>query len=49
MLSAKDVKRQGLEEKEEEGMGPPTLKYGETDVFLVHLKTNLWLSYQVTI
>uniref|UniRef100_A0A914XP97 Ryanodine receptor n=1 Tax=Plectus sambesii TaxID=2011161 RepID=A0A914XP97_9BILA len=48
MLSEKDVKRQGLEEKEEEGMGPPTIKYGETVVFLQHLNTNLWLSYQTT-
>lgn len=43
-----DAKRQGIEEKEEEGMGTPILKYGETNVFLQHFETNLWLSYQVT-
>ncbi len=44
---SQDVKRQGMEEKEEEGMGLPTLTYSETVVFVQHLHTNLWLSYQV--
>lgn len=37
-----------LEEKEEEGMGIATIRYGETDAFIQHIKTQLWLSYQVT-
>lgn len=36
-----------LEEKEEEGMGTATIRYGETDAFIQHIKTQLWLSYQV--
>lgn len=36
-----------LEEKEEEGMGTATILYGETDAFIQHVKTQLWLSYQV--
>ncbi len=28
-------------------MGPPTLKYGESVVFLQHLKSSFWFSYQV--
>jgi hypothetical protein len=43
-----DVKRLGIEEKEEEGMGVPTIKYGETVVFIQHLYSKLWLSYQVS-
>ena len=42
-----DIKRVQLEEKEEEGMGPPTLVYGETSVYLQHLTSQLWMSYQV--
>jgi ryanodine receptor 2 len=28
-------------------MGPPTLKYGDTLVYIQHLKSSCWLSYQV--
>lgn len=43
-----DPKKQMLEEKEEEGMGTATIRYGETDAFIQHIKTQLWLSYQVS-
>lgn len=42
-----DLKKQMLEDKEEEGMGVATIHYGETDAFIQHIKTELWLSYQV--
>ncbi|KRY59582.1 Ryanodine receptor 44F [Trichinella britovi] len=48
MISSKDVKRSTFEEKEEEGMGVATVKYGETVIFLQHLQSNLWLSCQTT-
>uniref|UniRef100_A0A5S6Q0N4 MIR domain-containing protein n=1 Tax=Trichuris muris TaxID=70415 RepID=A0A5S6Q0N4_TRIMR len=47
-VPSKDVKRTSFEEKEEEGMGMPALKYGETVTFLQHLQTGLWVSCQTT-
>uniref|UniRef100_A0A0N5AR96 Ryanodine receptor n=1 Tax=Syphacia muris TaxID=451379 RepID=A0A0N5AR96_9BILA len=48
MCQNKDPKKQMLEEKEEEGMGTATIRYGETDAFIQHIKTQLWLSYQIS-
>ncbi|KHN75296.1 Ryanodine receptor 44F [Toxocara canis] len=48
MSQNKDPKKQMLEEKEEEGMGTATILYGETDAFIQHVKTQLWLSYQTS-
>ncbi|VDN03294.1 unnamed protein product [Thelazia callipaeda] len=48
MYQTKDLKKQMLEEKEEEGMGIATIFYGETNAFIQHIKTELWLSYQTT-
>ncbi|GMS80971.1 hypothetical protein PENTCL1PPCAC_3146, partial [Pristionchus entomophagus] len=46
MCQNKDPKKQMLDEKEEEGMGTASIVYGETNVFLQHVKSQLWLSYQ---
>ncbi|VDK18161.1 unnamed protein product [Anisakis simplex] len=43
-----DPKKQILDEKEEEGMGVAAIQYGETDAFIQHVKTQLWLSYQTS-
>uniref|UniRef100_A0A915B3X3 Ryanodine receptor n=2 Tax=Parascaris TaxID=6254 RepID=A0A915B3X3_PARUN len=48
MSQNKDPKKQMLDEKEEEGMGTATILYGETDAFIQHVKTQLWLSYQTS-
>uniref|UniRef100_A0A0N4ZPH7 Ryanodine receptor 44F n=1 Tax=Parastrongyloides trichosuri TaxID=131310 RepID=A0A0N4ZPH7_PARTI len=48
MCPNKDPKKAILEEKEEEGMGFATIRYGEEDTFIQHHKTQLWLSYQTT-
>ncbi|CAI4225083.1 unnamed protein product [Auanema sp. JU1783] len=48
MCQNKDPKKQMLEEKEEEGMGTATIRYGETNAFIQHVKTQLWLSYQTS-
>ncbi|CAI5451931.1 unnamed protein product [Caenorhabditis angaria] len=48
MCQNKDPKKQMLEEKEEEGMGNATIRYGETNAFIQHVKTQLWLSYQTS-
>ncbi|MCP9259463.1 Ryanodine receptor 44F [Dirofilaria immitis] len=45
MYQTKDLKKQLVEEKEE-GMGIATIHYGETNAFIQHIKTELWLSYQ---
>ena len=37
-----------LEEKEEEGMGVAVIRYGETDAFIQHIDSQLWLSYQTS-
>ncbi|KAK6101668.1 RIH domain family protein [Brugia pahangi] len=47
MYQTKDLKKQLLEEKEE-GMGIATIRYGETNAFIQHIKTELWLSYQTS-
>ena len=46
MWPSKDIKKQPLEEKEEEGMGVATIRYGETTAFIWHVDSKLWLSYQ---
>ncbi|KAK0411652.1 hypothetical protein QR680_005766 [Steinernema hermaphroditum] len=48
MCQNKDPKKQMLDEKEEEGMGAATIQYGETDAFIQHVHTQLWLSYQTS-
>ena len=48
LLPEKDAKRSGQEEKEEEGMGPPELRFAETQVFIQHYHTQKWISYQTT-
>ncbi|UYV64349.1 RYR2 [Cordylochernes scorpioides] len=42
----KDDKKIVLDEKEEEVIGSPLIKYGDTTVFLQHLETGLWISYK---
>ncbi|KAK6754198.1 hypothetical protein RB195_013289 [Necator americanus] len=48
MCQNKDPKKQMLDEKEEEGMGTPCIQYGETNAFIQHVKTQLWMSYQTS-
>ncbi|CAG9530378.1 unnamed protein product [Cercopithifilaria johnstoni] len=47
MYQTKDLKKQ-LKEEKEEGMGVATIRYGETNAFIQHIKTELWLSYQTS-
>ncbi|XP_048259812.1 ryanodine receptor-like isoform X9 [Haliotis rufescens] len=42
---SKDDKKMS-EGREDEGMGRPDIKYGDSIVFIQHCSTNLWLSYQ---
>ncbi|XP_065312718.1 ryanodine receptor-like isoform X2 [Gordionus sp. m RMFG-2023] len=35
------------EDKEEESMGTPVIKYGDVMVFIQHVHTGLWLSYEI--
>lgn len=43
----KDEKvNKAIDEKEEEVIGIPLIKYGETSFFLQHVETNNWLSYK---
>ncbi|XP_025103910.1 ryanodine receptor-like isoform X4 [Pomacea canaliculata] len=44
LVQSKDEKKQG-EMREDEGMGHPDLKYGDSMVFIQHRDTGLWLSY----
>lgn len=37
-----------LEEKEEEGMGVATIRYGETNAFIRHVERDVWLTYQTS-
>ncbi|KAH7933997.1 hypothetical protein HPB49_020197 [Dermacentor silvarum] len=46
LRQTKDDKKIVLDEKEEEVLGSPLIKYGDTTVFLQHLETGLWLSYK---
>lgn len=46
MCSNKDQKKQLLDEKEEEGMGVATIRYGETNAFIRHVEKDVWLTYQ---
>ena len=41
----KDDKRES-DEKEEEVIGLPLIKFGDTTVFVQHVETGLWLSYK---
>ena len=41
----KDDKQNTIEADTEESMSAPTLKYGDSMVYLKHVKTNYWLSY----
>lgn len=38
--------RKFSESREDEGMGTADIKYGDSLVFMQHMKTGLWLSYQ---
>ena len=38
--------RKFSDSREDEGMGSGDIKYGDTFVYLQHMKTELWLSYQ---
>ncbi|KAL3078921.1 hypothetical protein niasHS_014703 [Heterodera schachtii] len=42
----KDPRKQKPDEKEEEGMGIATIRYGETNAFIRHADKELWLTYQ---
>nr|CAD2193319.1 unnamed protein product [Meloidogyne enterolobii] len=45
----KDPKKQMLvDEKEEEGMGQATIRYGETNAFIRHVEREVWLTYQTS-
>lgn len=46
LRSSKDDKKIVLDEKEEEVIGSPLIKYGDTTVYLQHIETGLWLSYK---
>uniref|UniRef100_T1E1N4 Putative ryanodine receptor n=1 Tax=Cupiennius salei TaxID=6928 RepID=T1E1N4_CUPSA len=46
LRQTKDDKKIVLDEKEEEVLGSPLIKYGDTTVFLQHQETGLWLSYK---
>lgn len=43
----KDDKKVQIDEKEEEVLGVPLIKYGDTTMFIQHQETGLWLSYKV--
>ena len=38
--------RKFSEQREDEGMGTADIKYGDSLVYMQHMKTGLWLSYQ---
>lgn len=46
LRQTKDDKKIVLDEKEEEVLGSPLIKYGDTTVFIQHFETGLWLSYR---
>jgi hypothetical protein len=41
-----DQEKQIEENQEEEILGSPTIKYGETIVFIRHVHSDLWISYE---
>ncbi len=41
-----DKEKQIEENQEEENLGFPTIKYGETIVFIRHVDSDLWISYE---
>jgi ryanodine receptor 2 len=45
LTPTKDDKR-STEEEVEDGMGKPVIKYGDTLVYMQHVKSSMWLSYQ---
>ncbi len=38
--------RKFVEQRDDEGMGTSDIKYGDSLVYVQHMKTGLWLSYQ---
>ena len=44
--SDKDDKKIEIDEKEEEVIGSPLIKYGDTSFIIQHLETGYWLSYR---
>lgn len=42
----KDDKKIEIDEKEEEVIGSPLIKYGDTSIIVQHLETGFWLSYR---
>ena len=42
----KDDKKIAIDEKEEEVIGLPLIKYGDTSFFLQHIESSCWLSYK---
>jgi ryanodine receptor 2 len=42
----KDEKKLIIDEKEEEVLGAPLIKYGDTSFFLQHVESGRWLSYR---
>ena len=42
----KDDKKIEIDEKEEEVIGSPLIKYGDTPIIIQHLETGFWLSYR---
>lgn len=42
----KDDKKIAIDEKEEEVIGLPLIKYGDTSFFLQHIESGYWLSYR---
>ncbi len=35
-----------MEQRDDEGMGTSDIKYGDSLVYVQHMKTGMWLSYQ---
>ncbi|KAI1722893.1 RIH domain-containing protein [Ditylenchus destructor] len=48
MCQNKDAKKQIIDEKDEEGMGAATIRYGETDAFIRHVQGEVWLTYKTS-
>ena len=38
--------RKFVEQRDDEGMGTSDIKYGDSLVYMQHMKTGMWLSYQ---
>ncbi|CAF1123978.1 unnamed protein product [Adineta steineri] len=46
MKLSKEKQIEGNQEEEEDNLGVPTIKYGETIVFIRHVDSDLWISYE---